>query len=246
MSFVAPARQRSDAAGTDRAEPYDRRVPRPRPEHPLPIVGLGAGTHAKSLLEAIRSAGEFEVVALVDDDPTRAGAEILGTTIAGPEGLAQARGQGVVQAFAGVGGVGSSAARKAVFARLLAEGFELPPIVHAAAIVSSSAEVGRGCQILAGAVVNADAELGENVIVNTGAIVEHDCRIGPHVHLGPGAIIAGLVSVDEDAQIGMGAVVIQAVRIGAGAMVAAGAVVVRDVAPGARVAGVPAREMSSG
>ena len=41
---------------------------------PEPIVGLGAGTHAKSVLEAIRSAGRFEVVALVDDDPALAGA----------------------------------------------------------------------------------------------------------------------------------------------------------------------------
>ncbi len=50
---------------------------------PQPIVGLGAGTHAKSVLEAIRSVGEFEVVALVDDDPELAGSELLGVPITG-------------------------------------------------------------------------------------------------------------------------------------------------------------------
>ena len=210
---------------------------------PLPILGLGAGTHAKSLLEAIRSRGEFQVVALVDDDPARAGKEILGVPVRGPEGLAAARERGVLHAFAGVGGVGSSSARAAVFARLLEDGFELPAIAHAAAVLSPWARLGRGCQVLAGAVVNADAELGDDVIVNTGAVVEHDCTIGSHVHLGPGALIGGLVRIGEGAQVGMGAVVIQERQIGAGALVAAGAVVVEDVAPGARVAGVPARPM---
>jgi UDP-perosamine 4-acetyltransferase len=210
---------------------------------PLPIVGLGAGTHAKSLLEAIGSRGEFEVVALVDDDPSRAGTELLGVRIEGPGALGKARADGVAHAFAGIGGVGSSEARKGVFARLLAEGFELPPIIHAAAAVSDRARIGRGCHILAAAVVNADAELGDDVIVNTAAVVEHDCRIGAHVHVGPGALIAGLVRIGEDAQVGIGGVVIQSISIGAGALVAAGAVVVEDVPAGARVAGVPARPM---
>jgi UDP-perosamine 4-acetyltransferase len=211
----------------------------------LPIIGLGAGTHAKSLLEAIRSSGQFEVVALVDDDPARAGTEVLGLRVDGPERLATARAEGVAHAFAGIGGVESSDARKAVFERLLAEGFELPPIAHATAAVSQWARIGRGCQILAGAIVNADAELGDDVIVNSAAVVEHDCRIGSHVHIGPGALVAGLATIGDEAHVGIGSVVIQEVTLGARAFVAAGAVVVEDVAAGTRVAGVPAREMRS-
>jgi UDP-perosamine 4-acetyltransferase len=225
--------------------PYHRPVRGAAQGQRLPIVGLGAGTHAKSLLEAIRSGSEFAVVTLVDDDPARAGSEVLGFEVEGPEALTRARGEGIAHAFAGIGGIGSSARRRTAFERLLAEGFELPPILHAAAVVSDWARLGRGCHVLAGAVVNADAEVGDDVIVNTGAIVEHDCRIGAHVHLGPGAVVAGLARIGESAQIGMGALVIQDVTVGAGALVAAGAVVVRDVAAGVRVAGVPAREMAS-
>jgi UDP-perosamine 4-acetyltransferase len=210
----------------------------------LPIVGLGAGTHAKSLLEAIRSRGDFNVVGLVDDDPTRAGTTLLDISVSGPESFETGRPDGVEHAFCGVGGVGSSAARRSAAARLLEAGFELPPIVHESAVVSPWAEVGRGSQILARAVVNADADVGEGAIVNTGAIVEHDVRIGAYAHISPGAVLGGLVEVGADAHVGIGAVVIQCVRIGAGALVAAGAVVVDDVEPGARVAGVPARRLA--
>lgn len=213
------------------------------PMPPLPIVGVGAGTHAKSVLEAIRSAGRFEVAALVDDDPAREGTELLGFSVVPPTALERIRSDGVVHAFAGIGGIGDSSARRRVFERLLAAGFELPAIVHASAVVSPWARLGRGAQVLAGAIVNAGAEVGDNVIVNTGAIVEHDCRLDAHAHVAPGVRLAGLATVGEGAHVGIGAVVIEGIRIGEGALVAAGAVVVTDVPAGARVAGVPARPM---
>jgi sugar O-acyltransferase (sialic acid O-acetyltransferase NeuD family) len=222
---------------------YDRRVSNAPKSPPRPIVGLGAGTHAKSVLEAIRSAGRFEVAGLVDDDAARAGQELLGFAISGPEALDRLRADGVAHAFAGVGGIGSSSARRAVFERLLDAGFELPPIVHASAVVSPWAKLGRGTQVLAGALVNAGAEIGDDAIVNTGAIVEHDCKIDAHAHIAPGAKLAGLASVGEGAHLGIGAVVIESVRVGNGALVGAGAVVIRDVPDGARVAGVPAKPL---
>lgn len=211
----------------------------------LPIVGLGAGGHARAVLEAIRSAARFEVAALVDDDPARAGEQVLGVPIVGPEALERLHAEGVAHAFAGIGGVGNNSARRQVFERLLAAGFELPAIVHASAVVSPWARLGRGAQVLAGAIVNAEAEIGDDVIVNTGVIVEHECRLGAHAHLAPGVRLAGLVTVGDGAHVGIGAAVIERVRIGRDALVGAGSVVLRDVPDGARVAGVPARALAA-
>jgi UDP-perosamine 4-acetyltransferase len=215
-----------------------------RPEAAIPILGMGAGTHAKSVVDAIRAAGEFEPVALIDDDVTRAGNELLGVpVVADGTALQRFRSEGVLHAFVGVGGTKESGPRRQVFARLREADFDLPSIVHRTATVSRWARVGVGAQILAAAVLNADAEIGDGVILNTGAIVEHDCQIGAHAHIAPGARLAGLVTVGSGAHVGIGAVVIEGVRIGTNALVAAGAVVVRDVEDGTRVAGVPAREI---
>lgn len=205
------------------------------PEH---IIGLGAGTHAKSVLEAIRSAGAYEVVALVDDDPALAGGELLGVPIT--DAL---EGHHAAYAFLGVGGIGDTGPRRRAAERLLAAGFELPPILHASAAVSPWATLGRGAQVLATVVVNADATVGEGVLINTAAVVEHDCVIGDYAHVAPGATLGGGAAVGAGAHVGMGAVVIEGVTVAEGAFVAAGAVVVADVPAGTRVGGVPARPL---
>lgn len=214
-------------------------------EQPIPIIGVGAGSHAKSVLEAIRSAGAFEVRAVLDDDSARDDDEILGVPVFSDRGsLQRFHSEGVRHAFVGVGGTKESGPRQHVFERLREAGFELPQIAHRTASVSPWARIGIGAQILALAVVNADADIGDGVIVNTGAIIEHDCRIGAHAHVAPGAKVAGFVTVGRGAHVGIGAVVIEGVRIGTGALVAAGAVVVGDVEDGGRVAGVPARPLA--
>jgi UDP-perosamine 4-acetyltransferase len=208
----------------------------------VPILGYGAGGHARSLLEALRAQGRFDVVALADDDPDLDGTTVLGVPVVAGA-LGDWRERGVEHAFVGVGGVSSADGRRRAFARLADAGFALPPVVHAAAAVSPWAELGRGAQVLAAAVVNAAAALGDGAIVNTGAIVEHDCVVGRSAHVGPRAVLGGHVAVGDGAHVGMGAVVVEGLRVGAGAFVAAGAVVTADVADGVRVAGVPARPM---
>lgn len=107
----------------------------------------------------------------------------------------------------------------------------LTPLIalHKTAFVASSAQLGRGSQILAHAAVAVEALIGEACIVNTGATVDHECRLGDGVHICPGAHLAGLVTIGDFAMVGTGAVVLPRLHIGKGATVGAGAVVTRDV-----------------
>lgn len=210
-----------------------------------PVIA-GAGGHARSVIEALRSQG-IEPAACTDPDPARRGQHLDGVLIAGDDSeLERLFAHGVQTACLGIGGVRDNGQRARLFARLRDLGFELPPVIHISATVAGSAGVGTGSQVLAGAVIGAGAELGADVIVNTGAVVEHDCWVGDHAHLATRCALGGSVEVGAGAHVGLGACVLQGVRIGEGAVVGAGAVVIRNVPDGALAVGVPASTRAQG
>lgn len=208
----------------------------------IPVIGLGAGGHAKVVIEILRLIKEYEPVGLLDANLERLGMNVLGIPIIGDDSLLpRLFDEGARHVFIGLGAISNAAPRKRLYEMALGCGFQVIPAIHPNSVISSSAEIGNGLTVLAGAIVNADARLGDNVIVNTGAIIEHDCVLGSHVHVATGARLAGNVQVRNCTHIGAGATVIQGITIGEGALVGAGAVVVKDVAANTVVAGVPAR-----
>lgn len=206
------------------------------------ILVLGAGGHAKMVVELIGEVGEYSIAGLLDPDRSLWGKGLLGAPVLGGDDLMRGLlDDGVGYALVGVGSVGDNSRRKALFEALVRCGFSLPCLVHPKAAVSRSAVLGPGTVVMQGGVVGADARVGSNCIVNSGAIVEHDCRVADHVHVASGAVLASTVTVGEAAHIGAGATVRQLIRIGARAVIGAGAAVVKDVGPDVTAVGVPAR-----
>ncbi|MGE0630000.1 MAG: NeuD/PglB/VioB family sugar acetyltransferase, partial [Hyphomicrobiaceae bacterium] len=151
---------------------------------------------------------------------------------------------GGLASFAGaIVAIGDNKARARFGRRLTETGTSAPTIMHPAASIGRSVEIGMGSVLLAGSVVVTGARVGMGCIVNTAASVDHDCRVGDWVHISPGARLAGTVSVGDLSWIGLGAVVREGSVIGSEVIVGAGAVVVADVPPGTTVVGNPARPM---
>jgi UDP-perosamine 4-acetyltransferase len=208
------------------------------------VIGLGAGGHAKIIIEILRLLGDFEIVGLLDANPKGRGAGVLGVPVLGDDSLLpELFARGVRHAFVGLGGTGDNRPRASLYLMVKRNGFEVISAIDPRSSIAPSAMVGEGVMVMPGAIVNADSRLGDNVIVNTGAIVEHDCTIGDHVHIATGARLGGGVTVLEGAHIGLGAAIKQGVQIGRYAVVGAGAAVIHDVADQATVVGVPARPL---
>lgn len=196
------------------------------------VFVVGAGGHAKVVMATLLDAG-FSITALLDDDQTKWGSEFFGLRVAGSlEMLRDMRCSAVIA-------VGDNRSRRDISLRY--GECRWLTVVHPAAYVHDSVQLGAGTVIMAGSVIQPDSRLGDHVIVNTGATIDHDCEIADFVHIAPGVHLAGGVSVGEGALLGIGSVVLPGKKIGAWAIVGAGSVVVDDVPSFITVAGVPAR-----
>ena len=208
------------------------------------IIIVGAGSHAKVVLDLIETMGSFEIVGLTDPDENKWGELVLSHPVLGgddllPEFLAQ----GISNICLGVGSVNAADNRhRAQLYRTLTElSFEAPNLHHPSSIISNTAVWTSGAIVMAGSIINASSTIGNNVLINTGAIIEHDCNLENHAHIGPGAKISGGVQIKEGVFVGLGACIKQNLVIGEWAPIGAGAVVLEDVPANATVVGNPAK-----
>lgn len=205
-----------------------------------PLWIVGAGGHAKVVIDAARASGQWEIVGLLDDDPRAASARVLGVEVLGPADRATVDRLGATNL---VLAVGSNRARLDLDARLKGCA-PWATVVHPRAYLACDVTLGEGTVVSAGAIIQPSARVGRHVIVNTGASVDHDCSVGDFVHIAPGSRLAGGVEVADLALLGLGSCVLPGRRIGRGAILGAGGVVVADVPDSSVAVGIPARTRS--
>lgn len=131
-------------------------------------------------------------------------------------------------------------------------------VVGEAANIREGADIGAGVTIGHGAAIGAHVRIGEGATVGPGSWItswttlEEDVVIGARVITMNDDSMARLPvdgplrgpTVRRGARIGAAARLTPGVVVGADAVVEAGSLVRRDVAPGLRVGGVPARELT--
>lgn len=202
----------------------------------MKLLIIGAGGHAKVVIDVARAAG-FEPIAALDPVAVGQicnGVEVLGSDTMAPEIFASGTSMAAIA-------IGENRLRCRIAEHLQTIGFTFPRLVHPTAVVSGSAKIGVGTIVMSNAVVNADASIGDFVIVNSSAIVEHDCVLGRGAHVAPGTCLGGGVRVGCGALIGIGSVARPRSIIGDFAVVGAGSTIISDIPADCIAMGSPAR-----
>jgi len=197
---------------------------------------LGAGGHAKVVIDAIEEKNQYCSIFVYDSCPSRVGERIFEKYEIQNQSALRKPGPGPIHIAIGNNKVRAELSQS--FSDTLKE---FVSIIHPKAIVSSKAYVNNGCFVAGGAIIGPDSIIGYNSIINHMSIIDHDCLLGNWVHIAPNATLGGGVKIEDGVFVGAGAVILPRVNIGEYATVGAGAVVTRAVKPGDTVVGVPAK-----
>ncbi len=204
------------------------------------VIIVGAGDHAKVLLDILLEQGE-KVIGLSDKFVPK-GTLIYGVPVIGDDEAVLQYNADEVELVNGIGSIGSTALRAKIYAFFKSKGYGFKTVIHKSAVVSARAVLCEGVQVLVGSVITTEAKIGEDTIINTNASIDHSCVIGRHCQIAPGCTLSGCVIVGDNTHIGTGSSVIQGVRIGSNVLLGAGSVVVRDIEDNSKAYGVPAKK----
>lgn len=204
------------------------------------VVILGAGAHAREILEILRwpAANKLEVVGFIDDNPNLHGQRIDDTPVLGGWSWFD----GVARSEVGViCGSGFSKTRKQMVEKALSLGLKFVNAISPEANISPTAKVGEGVVLYANAYVSRGSLIDDHVTINVGANIGHDTHLDAYATLNPGVNLAGNVRIGEGCLLGIGCSVIQGMTIGAWSTIGAGAVVIRNLPGNVTAVGVPAK-----
>lgn len=123
-------------------------------------------------------------------------------------------------------------------------------------LIRENTEIGDDVMIGTDSVLDGNCKLGNNISIQTNAYITAYTTVEDNVFIGPHAVTANdkymlrgakLIgpTIKKGARIGANAVILPGVVIGEGAIVGSGSVVTSDVPDGSKVAGNPAKAITS-
>lgn len=201
---------------------------------------IGAGGHAKEILDILISIDSDTVVTFFDDVSNDLPALIYNKykiikSLDDAQKLFLKDPRFVL-------GLGIPIVRKKLADKFVAIGGILESVISPRAQIGCfNVVLGKGLNIMHGVLISSDVAIGEGSLINAHATIHHDTKIGKYCEVSPGAHITGGCKIGDFCIIGAGAIILPKIQIGKGVTVGAGAVVTKNIPDDVLAKGVPAK-----
>ncbi|WP_406108473.1 biotin/lipoyl-containing protein [Micromonospora globbae] len=196
------------------------------------IVLIGGGLGATQVLDILSGSQTQRVVAVVDDDRQRWGAEVNGVpVVGGSDRLRSLFAEGAYDAA--IVAISTSVEARRRFREACAEaGIPLANAVDPTAKIATDVVLGQGNVICAFSHLGTGVRMGDNNFLSAYNSFDHHSRIGSDNSTGPSCVSSGKVTVGDRVRLGTGIFIEPHVVLGDDVAVASGAVIVRSVPAG--------------
>jgi sugar O-acyltransferase (sialic acid O-acetyltransferase NeuD family) len=205
------------------------------------MVVLGAGGHAKEILEILRSSNQLMKLAFYDDSSIEV-PHLLYDTFPIIRTKKELLEYFIENGTSVILGTGSPKSRYSLSEKAKSLNADIFSIVSVDAYIGSyDVFLGRGINIMYGAWISNSVSIGNGTLINAFTKVHHDVNIGDFCEISPSSNLLGACSVGSFVTIGANSTVLPKIKIGSNTIIGAGSVVTKDIPEGVVAYGNPAK-----
>ncbi len=185
------------------------------------LIILGAGGHARSLIDIILSTNEWKIAGIVGkkDELNKL---IMGFEVKWTDDQLRTLRQDFKYAVLAIGKLGINQKRIRKIQELRSIGYEIPRIVSPTAYVSKFSNIEEGTMIGHFSFINANSNIGKHCIINSQSVIEHDVNLGDYCHISTSVTINGDVNIGANTFVGSKSMIREGLTLPEGTIISAG------------------------
>lgn len=204
------------------------------------IYIVGAGTYGEVMYE-LAELLNYTVKGYYDENEDLNGKTVMGANVLGK--LTELN-DNDFQNKKFIVAIGNNAVRYDLMLKINKLGGETPTLIHPSAIISPSAQIGKGVYIQANCCIWTKVEINDFSIISPSVVVAHHSKIGIACLISTNAAVGASISIKDKVFLGMGTTIVTGVNvIGENSVVGAGAVVLKNIEKNSVYAGIPAKKI---
>jgi sugar O-acyltransferase (sialic acid O-acetyltransferase NeuD family) len=204
------------------------------------IYIVGAGTYGEVMYELAEILG-YKVNGFYDEDENKLNLSIMGVEIIRKFSTLN---QNEINGKNFIVAIGNNNTRLNIMNKINEFGGFTPTLIHPSAVISPSAQIGKGVYIHANACIWTKVKIDDYCIISPNVVIAHHTNVGKACLISTLSGVGASIKIEDLVFVGMGCTLITGLNVvGENSLIGAGAVVIKDTEKNSLYVGVPAKKI---